>query len=121
MGSGIPVYFIRADSYFDRDYLYGGPGADYPDNAERFVYFSRAALQALSQLGPFDILHSHDWQAAMVNTFLKAQPELYPALFGSRTIFTVHNQAYQGCFRPRNGRRSISIRGYSRPVSGVLR
>ena len=98
LGSGIPVYFIRADGYFDRDYLYGAPGADYPDNSERFAFFSRAALQALSQLGPFDILHSHDWQSALVNTILKVQPELYPALFNARTVFTVHNQAYQGLF-----------------------
>jgi 1,4-alpha-glucan branching enzyme len=98
LGSGIPVYFIRADRYFDRDYLYGVPGADYPDNAERFAFFARAALHALSHFGPFDILHSHDWQSALVNPYLKAQPELYPALFNTRTIFTVHNQAYQGLF-----------------------
>lgn len=98
LGSGIPVHFIREDRYFGREYLYGPPGADYPDNAERFAYFSRAGLQLLSTLGPFDIIHTHDWQSAMVNTFLKAQPELYPALFGSRTVFTVHNQAYQGSF-----------------------
>ncbi len=98
LGSGIPVYFVRADRYFDRDSLYGTAAGDYPDNAERFVFFARAALQLLSQLGPFDILHSHDWQSALVNTFLKAQPELYPRLFNSGTVFTVHNQAYQGLF-----------------------
>ncbi len=98
LGSGIPVYLIRADRYFDRDYLYGAPDADYPDNAARFAFFARAALQLLSQLGPFDILHSHDWQAALANTFLKAQPELYPRLFNAGTVFTVHNQAYQGLF-----------------------
>ena len=98
LASAIPVYFIRADRYFDREYLYGAPAVDYADNAARFAFFSRAALQALGQLGPFDILHSHDWQSALVNTFLKAQPELYPALFNARTVFTVHNQAYQGLF-----------------------
>jgi 1,4-alpha-glucan branching enzyme len=98
LAAGIPVHFIREDRYFDRDYLYGPPAADYSDNAERFAHFCRAALELLGWLGPFDILHSHDWQAALVNTFLKAQPELYPSLFGARTVFTVHNQAYQGVF-----------------------
>ncbi len=98
LGSGIPVYFVRQDRYFNRDFLYGPPGADYPDNAERFAFFAREALQLLSALGPIDILNSHDWQSAMINTFLKAQPELYPSLFGVRTVFTVHNQAYQGTF-----------------------
>ena len=98
LGAGIPVYFIRADRYFDRDYLYGPPGAEYPDNAERFSYFCRAALELLSTLGPFDVLHCHDWQSAMATTFLRAQPELYPSLFAARTVFTVHNQAYQGLF-----------------------
>src|SRR5690349_21274354 len=41
------VYFIRADVYFDRPDLYGSPAGDYPDNAERFVFFSRAALEVL--------------------------------------------------------------------------
>jgi 1,4-alpha-glucan branching enzyme len=93
LGSGIPVHFIREDRYFDRDSLYNEP-----DNAQRFTFFARAALQELSRLGPFDILHSHDWQAALVNTFLKAQPELYPALAPAGTVFTIHNQAYQGLF-----------------------
>ena len=55
-------------------------------------------MQLLSCVGPFDILHSHDWQSALVNTFLKAQPELYPQLFNAATVFTIHNQAYQGLF-----------------------
>jgi 1,4-alpha-glucan branching enzyme len=93
LGSGIPVHFIREDRYFDRESLYDGP-----DNAERFAFFARTALETLSRLGPFDIVHSHDWQSALVNTFLKAQPELYPALVHAATVFTIHNQAYQGLF-----------------------
>ena len=41
LGHGATVYLIRADEYFDRDFLYGGPDADYSDNAERFTFFSR--------------------------------------------------------------------------------
>lgn len=94
---GIPVYLIRADQYFDRDYLYGTPEADYPDNAERFIFFSRAILEVL-KLDPPQILHTHDWQAALPIAFLKAQPHLYPGLSSVKTIFTVHNLGFQGLF-----------------------
>lgn len=96
-GNAISVYLIRADRYFDRDYLYGTPDGDYPDNAERFVFFSRAALEVL-RLFPPDILHAHDWQSALAITFLKSQPHLYPQLSSAKTVFTVHNLGYQGLF-----------------------
>jgi starch synthase len=99
MGEAITVYFIRADRYFDRDYLYGTPEGDYPDNTERFAFFSRAALEVL-KLYPPDILHAHDWQSALAITFLKAQSHLYPRLSSVKTVFTVHNLGYQGVFSP---------------------
>jgi 1,4-alpha-glucan branching enzyme len=99
---GISVYFIRADRYFDRPFLYGAAEGDYPDNAERFTFFSRAALEALSRLSVPHILHAHDWQSALAVAFLKAQPELYPALASARTVVTVHNLGYQGLFPPEN-------------------
>ena len=96
-GSAIPVYLIRADRYFDRDYLYGTPDGDYPDNAERFIFFARAILEAL-KLAPPQILHAHDWQSALAVAFLKAQPHLYPELSSVKTVFTIHNLGYQGLF-----------------------
>jgi starch synthase len=100
LGSDIPVYFIRSDRYFDRPFLYGTPEGDYPDNAERFVFFTRGVLEVLRQFGPPDVLHAHDWQAALAIAFLKAQPELYPGLSSVRTVFTIHNLGYQGLFPP---------------------
>ncbi|MEK7354441.1 MAG: glycogen/starch synthase, partial [Chloroflexota bacterium] len=97
LGQAITVYFIRADKYFDRDYLYGTPEGDYPDNAERFIFFSRAALELL-KLQPHHILHAHDWQSALSVAFLKAQPHLYPQLSQAKTVFTVHNLGFQGLF-----------------------
>lgn len=96
--SAITVYFVRADQYFDRDYLYGTPEGDYPDNAERFVFFSRAVLEVLKR-DPPEILHAHDWQSALCIVFLKAQPGLYPQLSTMKTVLTVHNLGYQGLFR----------------------
>lgn len=101
IGNHIPVYLIRADRYFDREYLYGTPDADYPDNAERFAFFSRAALEVLREIDPADVLHAHDWQAALAITFLKTQPERYPGLAAIRTALTVHNVGYQGLFPSR--------------------
>ncbi len=94
----VPVYLIRTDRYFDRDYLYTSPQGDYPDNPERFAFFCRAALEVLGQIVPPDILHAHDWQSALAIAFLKAQPERYPGLASLRTVMTVHNAGYQGLF-----------------------
>jgi starch synthase len=94
---GIPVYLIRADRYFEREYLYSTPEGDYSDNAERFVFFNRAVLEILKS-DPPDILHTNDWQSALAIAFLKAQPELYPELSSVKTVFTVHNLGYQGHF-----------------------
>ena len=101
LGTDIPVYLIRADPYFDREYLYGEPTGDYPDNAERFVFFSRAALE-LVRRGGADIIHCHDWQTALAVVFLKAQAERYPELASARTVFTIHNLGFQGIFPQSN-------------------
>lgn len=97
IGKAVTVYLIRADKYFDREFLYGTPSGDYPDNAERFVFFCRAALAVLESK-PVDIVHAHDWQAALALVFLKSQPARYPNCAGAKTIFTIHNLAFQGNF-----------------------
>jgi starch synthase len=97
LGSHISVYLVRADTYFDRDYLYGTPQADYPDNAERFIFFSRACLEVLRR-HPVDIVHAHDWQTALAIVFLKAQPQDYSELSQAKTVFTLHNLGFQGLF-----------------------
>ena len=62
----------RADRYFDRDDLYGTAEGDFLDNAERFVFFCRAALEILRS-HPVEIVHCHDWQAALATVILKTQ------------------------------------------------
>lgn len=97
-GKGTRSCFVRADRFFDRPGLYGQGGRDYPDNAERFAYFARAALALLARLGPFDVLHGHDWQAGLAVAYLRLQPDRYASLAATRTLFTVHNVGYQGRF-----------------------
>ncbi len=97
LGDDITVYLVRADGYFDREGLYGTVDGDYMDNAERFVFFSRAVLEVLKGSPP-DILHAHDWQTALSIAFLKGDPGRYAQLSSVKTVFTVHNAAYQGHF-----------------------
>lgn len=97
LGKGINVYLVRADGYFDREFLYGTPEKDYPDNLERFAFFCRAALEVL-RTQPVDIIHCHDWQAALAIVFLKAQASRYPAISEARTVLTAHNLGFQGIF-----------------------
>ena len=95
----VPTLLLDAPRYFDRDGLYGQGSADYPDNAERFAFFCRAALEWLRLLGtPPDIVHCHDWQTALAPVMLRATAALYPELRRTRLVQTVHNLAYQGIF-----------------------
>jgi starch synthase len=99
-GARIPTLMLDAPRYFDRDGLYGSGGGDFRDNAERFAFFCRAALEWLRTLGsPPDILHCHDWQAALAPAMLRATAALYPGLRRMRLVQTIHNLAYQGRFR----------------------
>lgn len=93
------VWFIACDRYFDRDFLYGSPSGDYPDNGERFGFFSRASLEAMKILdfSP-DILHLHDWQTGPVPAYLRFAPPHKDFFERARTVFTIHNLAYQGLF-----------------------
>jgi starch synthase len=92
--NNIKIYFIKNDYFFDREYLYG-----YSDDAERFNYFSIAALQTLREINfKADIIHTNDWQTALVCLYLK---ELYlkeDFFKKTKTIFTIHNLQYQGIF-----------------------
>jgi starch synthase len=101
LGQNVPVYLVRADRYFDRDFLYGTPYSDYPDNAERFAFFCRAALEILRRQPP-EIVHCHDWQTALGIVFLKAQGSRYPEVASAKTVLTAHNLGFQGIFRESN-------------------
>jgi starch synthase len=94
-------YFIQNDEFFDRDGVYNQPstGEGYPDNFERFNFFSLSALDALKTLDwrP-DVIHCHDSQTGLVPPFLKLSRALDPFYRGIPTLYTIHNVAYQGIF-----------------------
>jgi starch synthase len=90
----ITYYFLDNRQYFHRDSLYG-----YDDDAERFAYFSKAALAALPLLHTFpDVLHCNDWQTALIPVYLKTQFSQREAYSKLKTVFTIHNIEYQGKF-----------------------
>jgi starch synthase len=95
----VTVSFAVAGEYFDRPHLYGGPNGDYPDNAERFAFFSRAVLAIAAASDPVpDLLHCHDWHTALVPALLRIDRD--PRLARTKTVLTVHNLGYQGLFPP---------------------
>jgi len=99
LGKNITAYFIDKDIYFDRPGLYGTPKGDYPDNAERFIFFSRA-IPELCRVLSFepDIIHCNDWQTGLVPLYVRTLSSSVEELRGVQTVFTVHNLGYQGIF-----------------------
>jgi starch synthase len=97
--SDVPVYLVQQDQYFDREALYRTDGKDYVDNCERFVFFSRAVLEAIRLLDlKVDVIHANDWQTGLVPAYLKIEYQALPQYEQIATLFTIHNLAYQGQF-----------------------
>ena len=98
---GLRFILVEQDDLYDRDGLYGPPGDAYPDNLLRYVLFCRVALEAMGRLGKkVDIIHCHDWQTGMLPLLLRSQYMHLPNIAAARTVFTIHNLAYQGVFTP---------------------
>jgi starch synthase len=96
---GLSVLFIDKPEFFDRDELYGTSAGDFPDNGERFGFFSRACLEAMKGLAyrP-DVIHAHDWQSALVLAYKRFRYGADPFFAGTKALFTIHNLGYQGLF-----------------------
>jgi starch synthase len=105
LSGDLAVYFINKDIFYDRPGLYGTAKADYPDNAERFIFFSRAVLELCCAVNfKPDIIHCNDWQTGLIPLYLKQFYRGTRALHQSKTVFTVHNLGYQGTFSPKDMR-----------------
>jgi starch synthase len=96
--NGVRYYFVDDPEYFDRDDLYGVAGKDYPDNAERFGEFGRAAIEFCKHVWMPDLIHCHDWQTALVPALLRTEYAKDDSLQGLPVVFTVHNMGYHGAF-----------------------
>lgn len=99
----LPVYFIDSLKYFGRENLYG-----YPDDGERFVFYSRGSMEMLKALEwKPDIIHLNDWHTAIVANWLKTIYREDPFFRNVASVYTIHNLAYQGIF----GWRILEIAG----------
>ena len=99
MSEAIDVYLVENDKYFDREGLYGTSEGDYSDNLERFAFFCKQILLLLKETNfcP-EIIHCNDWQTALIPAYLKTIFKDDPFFSQAKTIFTIHNLAYQGAF-----------------------
>lgn len=89
---GVTYYFIDNEYYFKRDTLYGCL-----DDGERFAFFCKAAIDMLSMIGFYpDVIHAHDWQAALSLIYLNRKYRQIPGYQYIKTVFTIHNIEYQG-------------------------
>lgn len=93
---GVTYMFIDNERYFARDYPYG-----FFDDGERFAFFSKAITESLQHLPAgfeCDILHCNDWQTALAPVFLREFYQGLPLYARVKTVFSIHNVAFQGQF-----------------------
>ncbi len=89
---GVTYYFLDNEYYFKRPSLYG-----YYDDGERYAFFCMAVMELMEKLDFFpDVLHAHDWQAALSVVYLNRLYRARPGYGNIRTVFTIHNIEYQG-------------------------
>lgn len=97
IGGDPRIYFLD-HAVYNRPGIYGDQTGEFGDNHIRFALLSKAALEISRRLFTADIIHCHDWQAALVPAYLKDPRVVDPALLGIRTLLTIHNLGYQGHF-----------------------
>lgn len=98
----VQIYFLDNHEYFgSRNSLYIDPmtGKDYPDNDERFILLAHSVIELISKLGWIpDVIHCNDWQCGLIPAYLKTIYKDDPQFSQFKTLFTIHNIAYQGEF-----------------------
>lgn len=95
--SGAKVWFV-ASRYFERDGLYGNITGDYPDNSERFVFFSRAVLELANVISRPDIIHCNDWQTALIPLYMREVYQKNGQMKDVKTVLFIHDVRFQGRF-----------------------
>ena len=99
LAGGQTIYFIDYPPFYDRAELYSERGTDYPDNAERFIFFSKCVVN-LARYLPWqpELLHVHDWQAGLVAALVADEKSSGGWAAAPPVCLTIHNLAYQGIF-----------------------
>ena len=93
------VYLICREEFYDRRAPYGNGERDYEDNSDRFVFFCKGVVETLRLADvQADVVHCHDWQAALLPLLLREAERRHRVTLALKTVFTIHNIAYQGLF-----------------------
>lgn len=96
---GPDIYFIEYNRYFERASYYDDQGEEYKDNALRFSFFCRAALQLAKDLNfKPDVVHVNDWHTSLIPYYLKVDGD--PFFKDTKSVLTIHNIRHQGIFDP---------------------
>ncbi len=101
LGEHARAILVDCPELYDRAELYTEGGVDYGDNARRFAFLVRAALEfaARGDAAPA-VVHAHDWQSALAPVYLRSLYADHPVLGRAASVLTIHNLAYQGLFEP---------------------
>ncbi len=95
----LKIHFVCREEFFDRRSPYGNGERDYDDNMERFVFFCKAVIETLRVTdAKADIVHCHDWQAALLPVLLREAERRHGVTLALKTVFTIHNIAFQGVY-----------------------
>ena len=95
----LQVYLVCRDEFFDRRNPYGTGERDYEDNADRFIFFCKGVVETLRLADlQADVVHSHDWQGALLPLLVRDAERRHNVTLAVKTVFTIHNIAYQGLF-----------------------
>lgn len=99
----LKVYIVCREEYFDRKGIYGTAERDFEDNCLRYIFFCKGIVATLQKENfRADIVHAHDWQVALLPVLLRHAEQRHGTMLALKTIFTIHNIAFQGVFPMRS-------------------
>ncbi len=119
----VQIYFLDNIEYFgSRRSLYADPlsGEEFPDNDERFILLAKSVFELIQRLGwTPDIIHCNDWQCGLIPAYLKTKYKNNPIFNSIKTVFTIHNLAFQGIF-PKTTFDKTELPSEAQSENGVL-
>jgi starch synthase len=99
----LTVCLVCREEFFDRRSPYGTPERDYEDNHHRFIFFCKGVVETLRFLElRADVVHGHDWQCGLLPVLLRHAEQRHGATLAMKTVFSIHNIAFQGVFPMRS-------------------
>jgi len=99
----LTVHLVCREEFFDRRNPYGTPERDYEDNHHRFIFFCKGVVETMRFLElSADVVHGHDWQCGLLPLLLRHTEQRYGVTLAMKTVFTIHNIAFQGVFPMRS-------------------